>query len=312
MHIIGSLENVANELKISFDEGRELLLSIKQKLQAVRKNRIPPALDKKILTAWNSLMIKGMAFAGDVLNEPRYLQSAARALDFIQQNLWQNDRLYVSYKDGRLSHPGYIDDYAFLLDALITNLQISWNTQHLEFAIKLAETLLELFADKEHGGFYFTATDQEKVLYRPKLMLDEAIPSGNGIIAQAFTTLGHLLGETRYLSAAENILRAASTSLTQFSYDHCSLLSALNNFLNPKKTIIIRGSQEEMQAWRAACKIEYEVFAIPNDEKFLPGLLNLRTGKENVCAYICEGTHCLAPIINLSEFKKNVNSRMSE
>lgn len=283
-----------------------ILKNIKQKLLTVRDQRIAPSYDKKILTSWNSLMIKGMAIAGEILHEPRYIASAERALELIQHKLWVDNHLLVSYKDDKAHLSAYLDDYAFLLDALLTLLQIKWNSDYLTFAIQLADSLLKNFEDSKTGGFYFTAENHEKLLYRPKTMMDEAIPSGNAIAAKALLTLGHLIGETRYIFAAEKTLIAAWPALLQYPAEHCSMLLVLKNFLEPPKTIIIRGSVDEMQPWAAFCKqknMRDEVFSIPDTESNLPGALGLRKSTGKICAYVCHGMHCSTVMTSLNELE---------
>lgn len=197
--------------------------SAKQKLLAERKKRIPPALDTKILTATNSLMIKGMFAAGYELHEPAFIDSAQRALTYIQKNLWKNRRLLAS--DSGLM--AYLDDYAFLMDALLTSQQINWQTETEDFLLVLADTLLTYFSDNTSGGFYFTAKDHEQLLYRPKSFMDEAIPSGNAVAARCLLALDHSLKKPQYHDAAKKIIQAAWPMLTQYPAEHCELLLAL-------------------------------------------------------------------------------------
>lgn len=281
--------------------------SIKQKLLAAREKRVHPTRDEKILTSWNALMIKGMLVAGDILQKPEYFDSAQRALDFIYKNLWKNNWLLASYKDKNAYLPAYLDDHVFLLDALLTSLQISWNTKYLNWAVKLADILLDDFQNQDNGGFFFTSRKHEKLLYRPKTFLDEAIPSGNGVAVRALITLGHLLGETRYLDAAEKALSAAWPALLEYPAEHSSLLMGLKSFLEPHQTIVIRGPEKEINMWRDYCKsrdpIYSDVFAIPSSEPNLPPALAARNAESKTCAYICKGTACSAAIYDLEKLK---------
>lgn len=308
LHVIRSLDSIATELKISHSEAQQLLDTIKTKLLTAREKRVSPATDTKILTSWNALMIKGMALASDILQKPRYLASAEQSLQLIQQKLMRNNRLLASYKDGKAHLNAYLDDYAFLLDAILTVLQVSWNTEHLKFAIQLADNLLEHFFDPVNGGFFFTANDHEKILYRPKTMMDEALPSGNAIAARALLILGHLLGETRYLTAAEKTLQAAFPALLQFPAEHCGLLLALELFLTPANIIIIRGKEVEIKRWQEVCKnknrIRNAVFAIPDTETELPALLATRKPHAETAAYVCQGTHCFPVITDFDSLNK--------
>lgn len=271
-------------------EDQGLLSSARYKLLTAREKRIPPALDTKILTAWNALMIKGMLTAGYFLNEPEFIASGQRALSFIQHNLWKNNRLLATSKNHLM---GYLDDYAFLIDALLTSLQISWQQETLNFTLALADTLLTYFSDRTSGGLYFTAEDHEQLLYRPKSFMDEAIPSGNAIAARCLQILGHLLGESRYLDAAEKIIQAGWPTLAQYPAEHCELLLALHDYFEPPQIIVIRGATNEIKSWQDICKSTANyVFSIPQDVTELPGLLSLKISRDKTCAYVCEGRQC--------------------
>jgi uncharacterized protein YyaL (SSP411 family) len=308
LHIARDLQSVALRLGMSLDEATKQWISAKEKLIAARQKKIAPACDRKILTAWNGLMIKGMVLAGDLLEEPRYVESARQALNYIRQHLWKNKMLLASGKNEKAHLSAYLDDYAYLLDALITLLQISWRTEDLRFAIELAEYLLAHFTDSTRGGFYFTADGEEIILYRPKTMMDEAVPAGNGIAAQAFLQLGYLLGETRYLDAAEQTLKAASLLLAKFPADHCSLLLALKEQRDPSTVVVIRGLEKEASIWREICKEngKFRVFTIPSSESDLPSGLKEKVPTADICAYVCKGTMCLSVIENLDELKKMI------
>ncbi|RDI39829.1 thioredoxin domain-containing protein [Aquicella lusitana] len=290
------LSVVAEELGLSLTAADALLLAAKTKLLSARNTRVPPALDQKMLTSWNSLMIKGMLTAGTILQKKTLIDAAERALSFIREHLWQNNRLLASYN----THlAGYLDDYAFLIDALLCALETSWDSKQLHFAVELADTLLEHFMD-EQGGFFFTADDHEQLLYRPKTMMDEATPSGNGIAAQVLLRLGWLLAEPRYIDAAEKTLRSAWPVLSQFPAEHCTLLSALRTLLDPPKIIIIRGPESDIERWRVACRNpHHQVFAIPSDAQQLPDALAEKRNQEKTRAYICQGMQCQKPIESL-------------
>jgi len=161
------------------------LAAAKAKLLAARAQRIRPALDDKILTAWNGLMIKGMARAAIALGRNDLAESAARALDFVRAGLWRDGRLLVTTRGGRASLNGHLDDYAFLAEGIVELLQAAWRAQDLAFAVQICDAMLEHFEDREAGGFFFTSHDHEPLLHRPKSGPDDAIPSGNGAAIRA-------------------------------------------------------------------------------------------------------------------------------
>ncbi|MBK8164023.1 MAG: thioredoxin domain-containing protein [Gammaproteobacteria bacterium] len=285
---------------------RKRLDAARTKLLAARQKRVPPGCDDKVLTAWNALMVRGMAVAARQLEEPGLLDSAERALAFIREHLWNDGRLLATCRDGRAHLRAYLDDYAFLLDALLELLQARWRSADLDFSVQLAEALLAHFEDRDVGGFFFTAHDHETLIHRPKPFGDDALPAGNAVAARALGRLGHLLGEARYLDAAERTLRAAWPQLAELPYAHNAMLDALEEYLEPPLLVLIRAGAEEGAEWlrvaRSAGDPDLLAFAIPHDAGVLPGVLGTRRAEERrAIAYVCRGASCSAPAGNPAE-----------
>jgi len=296
-----SVESIATDAGKSVADTTALIDAARGRLLAARATRVPPGRDEKQLTSWNALAIRGLAIAGCALGRSELVDAAARAADFLRDNLVEDGRLLASYKDGRARFPAYLDDHAFLLDALLELLQARWDASHLQFAVHLAEQLLQHFYDAQAGGFYFTADDHESLMHRPKTLADEAMPSGNGIAAFALQRLGFLLGVPRYLDAAERTLRHSWAAIEQYPHGHVSLVTALEEYLAHPEIIIIRGPRIEIEKWRASAAGLYAprrlVFAIPSDARDLPGALAERKpqGRDAV-AYRCIGDTCSLPV----------------
>ena len=295
------------EQAIAADLGREkqeivtLIDAARSTLLEARSQRIPPGRDEKQLTSWNALAIRGLSVAGLALGRDELVEAANKAADFIQQHLVVEGRLLASFKDGQARFPAYLDDYAFLVDALLMLLQANWNNRHLDFAIELANQLLEHFYDEQGGGFFFTADDHETLMHRPKPFADEAVPSGNGVAAFALQRLGFLLGETRYLDAAEKTLRSAWRAMDEYPHGHVTLLHALEEYLEHPEIIIIRGHDEDMHHWRDSAARIYAprrlTFAIGGDVEGLPGSLAERKPvADDTVAYRCIGSQCSLPV----------------
>ena len=273
----------------------------KKTLLRERLKRVAPGRDEKQLTSWNALAIRGLAIAGRALDRPDLIAAAVRATQFLQTTLFVDGRLLASYKDGEARFAAYLDDHAFLLDALLELLQARWDTAHLEFAVQIAELMLAHFEDSEDGAFFFTADDHETLIHRPKPLADEAVPSGNGIAAFALQRLGFLLGETRYLDAAERTLRASWQAISEYPHGHVSLLSALEEYLVHPEIIVIRGDSDELARWQHTAARLYAprrlVFGISSDAVDLPGALADRAAIDGeTVAYRCLGTHCEMPV----------------
>jgi uncharacterized protein len=294
-----------------FGEAAAPIESARRKLLAVREKRVRPGRDEKILTAWNGLMIGNLAKAARYLDQPDLGRSAQQAVDFIRATLWCDSRLFASFKDDRARFAGYLDDYAFLAIGLTELLQWQFRPADLEFAIELADGMLEHFADPA-GGFFFTADDHERLIHRPKPLADEAVPSGNGTAALVFDTLGHLLGESRYLKAAGKTVDSALAAISSHPEAHATLLKALDRQLHPPELVVVRGSETSLAAWRARIDTGFNpsrlVFFIDDDVDQLPGLLQTRAANEATTAYLCRGVECLAPIQDIEELQARLNT----
>ena len=299
------LNSIAEVRQLPLEHLEQQLASAQQKLFAARETRIRPGRDEKILVSWNALMIKGMARAGRMLGEPMWIASAQRAMDFIRASMWKNSRLIATYKDGNAHLNAYLDDYAFMLDALLELLQAQFRREDLEFARALADVLLEQFEDPQEGGFFFTSHDHEKLIHRPKPGHDNAMPSGNGIAALALLRLGHLLGETRYLDAAERTLGLYYPALARQPAGFMSLLMVLQEHLKPPQIVILRGAAIASEVWRQHLLQHYWpstlILALDSDPASLPAMLAKPMPSEGVNAWVCQGVNCLPAIDNLQK-----------
>jgi len=309
LHVYRTRDQLAEEFSLSLEAVDQALARAHTILFKAREQRIRPGRDDKVLTSWNGLMIRGMAIAGRHLDEPAWIASADRALDFIRTTLWRDGRLLATSKDGRAHLNAYLDDYVYLVDAILELLQVRWRDGDLAFAVELAEVVLAHFSDPA-GGFFFTSDDHEQLIQRPKPNHDDATPSGNGIAAKVFGRLGHLLGEARYLEAAERTLRSVWSGIESMPHGHTSLLVALEESLFPYQAVIIRGQGEELEAWRKQSARSYAparcTLAIPDDVAALPGALGTRAVAGHTLAYICNGMTCDAPVSERGAFAQAI------
>lgn len=292
---------ISNTLQLPIEQVERLLIDIRNKLFVARSGRVCPGRDEKILSSWNALMIKGMAHAGRVFEEPSWIVSAQRACDFIFSTLWQAPRLTATYKDGRAHLNAYLDDYAFLLDALLELLQAEFRSQDLQFARDIADALLNSFEDQAAGGFFFTSHDHEKLIHRLKVAQDNATPSGNGLAAMSLLRLGTILEEERYQLAASRTIGFYYSLAMAHPAGHDSIIMALDDFLHPLETIILRGPAAALAEWRRATLKNYHprrfVFALDSGLANLPAALNKPVAGITQ-AWICV-SGCLPPISEL-------------
>jgi uncharacterized protein YyaL (SSP411 family) len=304
LYVARALEEVAAGVQRTPAAAEALLESARTKLLASRAQRVRPARDEKILTSWNALGIRGMAIAARALGRDELRDSAARALDFVRRSQWRDGRLLATSMDGRAHLNAYLDDYVFLADAVLELQQVRFVGTELAFAQQLLEAVLEHFADAAAGGFFFTSDDHEALIHRSKVFADDATPAGNGIAAQLLIRVGYLLGESRYLAAAERTLRAAWPALARQPQAHVSLLAALEELLHPPEIVILRGVPAAIDAWRQDLARRFAprrlVLAIAADAADLPAALADKSARGSAVAYVCRGSTCSAPLESLA------------
>jgi uncharacterized protein YyaL (SSP411 family) len=304
LRVTRPLEAVAASLGRTVDQARDLLHSARAKLLHARAARVRPGLDDKVLTAWNALTVRGLARAARVFGRAEWLALAQSTVDFVRTGLWRDGRLFATFQAGRARHAGYLDDVAFLLDALLELMQAEFRSVDLEFARTLAQTLLDGFEDPQEGGFFFTRHDHEALLHRSKPVEDNATPGGNGVAAFALQRLAHITGDPAYAKAAERTLNLFHAYLRQAPHAVPSLLGALEEFLAPPRLVVLRGPAAQLQPWQRALAARFEphtmVIAIRNGVAGLPvGLSHPET--PDAAAYVCVGTACLPPMSTIHE-----------
>jgi uncharacterized protein YyaL (SSP411 family) len=303
LHAFQSVDDVAAAAGLTSAAASALLDSARAKLLEVRRARVWPGRDEKVLTSWNALMIRGMARAARALGRDDLGESAQRALDFLRAELWRDGRLLATHKDGRSHLAAYLDDHVLLVDAILELLQWRWRSADLGFARELLELVLAHFEDAAAGGFWFTADDHEALIHRSRSFADDATPSGNGIAVFVLQRMGYLLGEPRYLAAAERALRAGWGQYARHPSSHTSMLTALDEWLHPPETVILRGAGPQIGEWQRDIARLYAprrmIFAIPADAQELPAALSDKAALGGPVAYVCRGSTCAAPLTEL-------------
>ena len=232
LQIATPLAEIARRRSLPEVDLTEQMDAILTHLREVRQQRPRPRTDTKILTAWNGLMIRGMADVGSILGDDRYITAATRAADFVLTRLRDTDgRLLRSYRDGQAKLSGYLEDYALLINALIALDRVTGEKKWRDAAEELTDVQIELFWDDQGGGFFFTATDQDSLLVRSKRMTDSGLPSGNAVSVDNLLYLTHLFGPSYYLPYAERTLQAADPLLQQMPISMPRMGMAVANYL---------------------------------------------------------------------------------
>jgi len=304
LRVVVPLDALAAQLGLPAAEARTRLDAAKAALFAARTRRVRPGLDDKILTSWNALAIAGLARAARALGEPGWAALAFAAADALRASVWRDGRLLATRKGARAHLNAYLDDYAFLLDALLELMQTSFRREDYAWALELADVLLSAFEDRAQGGFFFTSHDHERLIHRPKPGHDNATPSGNGVAAGALIAMGHLAAETRYIDAAERTLRVYASLLARAPGGCSTLLGALEDLQAPPASVLLAGDVALCAQWQRALEEAYRpttrVFNLAGAGALPPALAKGPVPADGAIAWVCRGTHCLPPVRALS------------
>jgi uncharacterized protein YyaL (SSP411 family) len=318
LHRDRSDEQEAKLLKIPVDELRRRLEASRRKLFEQREQRVKPGLDDKVLTSWNALMINAFAHAGQVLDSPRFTERAVAAANFLLTRMRSPEgRLYRTTRTGsnlpRLN--GYLEDYAYLIDALVSLYQATFDPRWIAEARQLAGVLFAQFWDAEDGGFFYTPADHERLISRGKDPHDNATPSGNAMAVTGLLRLGALTGDKETLDRAEQTLMLFRDLMSQMPAAAGQMLIALDFYLGPTTEVVVVGerhgeTEQVLRALRSGFRPNQVLAWRPADgataasaEQIVP-LLAGREGRGSVTTYICRNFTCEAPVIGLAELRR--------
>jgi uncharacterized protein YyaL (SSP411 family) len=286
---------------------------IRRALYELREARVRPATDDKVLSGWNGLAIHAFAEAGRALGEPRYVEAAAAAADFVLTNLRRADdgRLLRSWREDRTSGPAYAEDHAMLGLGLLTLYEATFDLRWIQATRELAHDLLRLFRDTEGGGFFQTGSDAEKLVVRPKELFDNAVPSGNSAAADLLLRLALLTGDAEYERAGVSALRAARTIMERAPSAAGHALQALDLYLGPSMEVAIVGDPTDEPTNGLAREVWNRYLprmvmaggpeGTPKAAELVP-LLGGRTELNGTpAAYVCERFACKRPVSDPAE-----------
>lgn len=318
-HITRSIEAFARQVRMNREDVERVLEDSRLRLFHAREKRIHPLKDDKILTAWNGLMIAALAKGYQVLGNPRYLQAASSAVDFILKNLRrESGRLYRRYRDGDVANPGYLEDYAFFVWGLIELYEAGFDTRHLERAVELSAQMLDLFWDENEGGFFYTGTDGEALIVRDKQIYDGAIPSGNSVGALNLLRLARMTGNTVWEEKADRLFKVFSGTVGDYPSAYTQFLNAVDFALGPGQEIVITGDIASGKA-RTMVDLLHRRFS-PNRVMLFRKMDGDGSPLDSLCdyagallpmdpeatVYVCENFACKRPITELSALQANL------
>ncbi len=237
--------DIITDLKMSKEELKILIDNAKMKLFIRRERRVRPSLDDKILTDWNGFMIAALAKAGAILDDEKFIEAAEKTIEFIINTMIDEDRrLFHRYKDGEVAIQAFLDDYAYLVWALIEVYEATFKTKYLKLARDLTNDMIEHFWDKEEGGLFFSGTYSEELLVRKKDAYDGAMPSGNSVAALNLVRLARFLGDTNLEEKGAETIRAFSGIISRAYSGFSMMLIALDFALGKSFEIVIAGNPE--------------------------------------------------------------------
>ena len=282
-----------------------------EKLYEYRLNRTKLHKDDKILLFWNAWTIIALAKAGQILEEPSYLDAAVRIHVFIDSKMVTgNDRLYLRYRDGEAAYVGQLEDYAVYALALLELYRATFDVNYLKAAVHRAKQMVELFEDKNKGGYFMTAFDGEQLIARPKETYDGAMPSGNSVAAMVLQTLASLTGEPEWQAAADRQLFFLAGEIGEYPSASCFGVLAMMEALYPHRELVCAtsdGLPDELKNYlksRPADDLQVLLKTRENADvlsKCAPFTKDYPIPEQGAMYYLCENGACKAPVSDFSQ-----------
>ena len=306
------LSNIAFNFGITEEKVREILKASSEKLLKVRSNRIPPGLDDKVLVSWNSLMITAFAKGYRVTNDVKYLDAAKNCISFIEKNLFSDDNLLRTYKNGTAKIDGYLEDYSYFLNALLDVFEIEPDVKYIKLASKLGHHLVDHFWDSENNNFFVTSDNHEKLIIRPKSNYDLSLPSGNSVSAFVMLRLHHILHEKKFLDITTKILESQAQMAAENPFGFGYLLNTLAIYLEKPVEITIINQENSEICQSLISKYLPNSFRVTiNDSTQLEKLSEYpffagKTFESKTSVFVCKDFSCSLPLHTLEEIDSNL------
>jgi uncharacterized protein YyaL (SSP411 family) len=305
-------KNIPNVTRTAEPEWRASLEESKRKLFGLREQRIKPDRDEKVLTAWNGLMLASFAEAGVVLNRPDYTNAARRNAEFVLSNLRRDGSLLRTWKDGIAKFNAYLEDYAFLIEGLVTLFETTGESRWLNEALALTDRMIREFWDEDAGGFFFTGKSHESLIVRSKDYFDNATPSGNSVAALVLARLATLTNKESYRNLAIAVLREVGDQIRRYPSGFGYALSAADFLLSTPKEIAIVGKDAAdielllAETWRRYLPNKVVAPSIAGDTATIPLLENRPLVNDLATAYVCEHYTCKQPVTEISALREQL------
>ena len=318
LHLPHDLEAVARIEGLEPDALRAQLRESGNLLLEARDRREPPFRDEKVLASWNGLAIRALAEAGGALDRESYVEAAVSALGFVLTEMRRDDRLLRSYKDGEARIDAFLEDYGAVGNALVTVYDVTLDPHWLEEIAWITSRMIELFWHEDDSVFYDAPVDGERLIIRPRDIMDNATPSGNSLAVELLLRTAHLFGEGRHQDIAARVLEREAGSLARFPAGFGRLLSALDRTVAGPVEIAIVGERDDKET-RALLRAALAPY-IPNRTlagvapgevlgRAIPLLVDRGALGGKPTAYVCEGYSCRAPVTDPEALSAQLHAR---
>ena len=295
------------------DEVNRIILEGSSKLLETRNKRTQPGKDDKVLTAWNGLMISAFVKGYKISGKSKYLDVALTATDFYQEQFEKHRVLQRVFKDGKSKLNAYLDDYAYLANAVVDMFEITGKQNYLNFAIKLSNHLIEHFWDDKNSNFFFTADDHEKLIIRPKSNYDLSMPSGNSVAANTLLRLYHITQEEKFHKISQKILESQATLAAENPFAFGYMLNVLYLEIEKPTEITILNTQNSQIISTLNKKFLPEAIMViisDNDELDALSKFSFFAGKEypidQTNVFVCKNFSCSLPLVDISNIEENL------
>jgi len=295
-------QEIIVEFSISQEELNQKKKKWKQLLLAYRNNRAKPRLDDKSLTSWNALMIKGYVDAYKAFQVPEYLNAAQTNAQFlIDHQLQENDALNHSYKDGKSTINGYLEDYAAAIDAFIALYEVTLNEFWINKANELAAYTFENFFDAEKNMFYFTSKEDEKLVARNFEYRDNVVPASNSMMAKNLLILSHHFDNKKYLTTASKMLHNVQPEIESYPSGFSNWLDLLANFQDNFYEVVVVGKDASKKIAELNARYLPNILIAGSTSESKNPLLNYRYIDGETLIYVCVNNSCKLPVSDISE-----------
>jgi uncharacterized protein YyaL (SSP411 family) len=308
-----ALSSVAFKFGKTEDEVRKILDESAQKLLEVRSKRIPPGLDDKILTSWNALMISAFAKGYRISGESSFLEAAEKCLGLIEKQLIQDEKLLRTYKNGIAKIDGYLEDYSYLISAMLDVFELNPELRYLENAKKLGLYLIDHFWDPEHNNFFMTADNHEQLIIRPKSNYDLSMPSGNSVATNCFLRLYHLTQEKKFLDISTKVMESQASIAAENPFGFGYLLNTIFMYLQkPIEITVLNSKNSEMIRYLNMSFLPESILINVTNKDQINNLKNISffSGKEfqenKTTVFVCKDFTCSLPLESILEIEKHL------